>query len=121
MSNKMDILKTELQALNAAQLDELIEYCYERKEAIKREAADRIIAELRERMRETGIDAEFILEKLGGRSAAAKPARRKAGEKAAFAYVNPDNPAEGWSGRGRKPAWLKEKADAGVDIETFRV
>lgn len=121
MNETIEVLKTDLEALNADQLDQVIEFCQERKAAIKREAADRIIAEIRQKMLETGIDAEFIFEKLGGRSIVSKPARRKTSDKAPVAYVNPGNASETWSGRGRKPAWLKEKADAGVDIETFRV
>jgi len=35
-------------------------------------------------------------------------------------YVNPDNPAETYSGRGRKPAWLQAKLDEGRDIEEFK-
>jgi DNA-binding protein H-NS len=33
------------------------------------------------------------------------------------------NPATGetWSGRGRMPTWLKNKQDAGEEIEKYRV
>jgi DNA-binding protein H-NS len=36
-------------------------------------------------------------------------------------YVNPDNPSDTYSGRGRKPAWLQAKLDEGGDIEEFKV
>ncbi|MFC6687591.1 H-NS histone family protein [Jhaorihella thermophila] len=31
-------------------------------------------------------------------------------------YRNPDNPAQTWSGRGRKPAWVHEALARGLDI-----
>lgn len=32
-------------------------------------------------------------------------------------YRNPDNPAETWSGRGRKPRWLKEAMANGRSLD----
>jgi DNA-binding protein H-NS len=31
-------------------------------------------------------------------------------------YSNPNNPAETWSGRGRKPIWVQEWTNAGRDL-----
>lgn len=36
-------------------------------------------------------------------------------------YRNPENPAQSWSGRGRRPQWVVEAIDNGVDLEEFRV
>lgn len=32
-------------------------------------------------------------------------------------YRNPDNPFEAWSGRGRKPKWVKEWLDKGASLD----
>ena len=34
-------------------------------------------------------------------------------------FVNPDNPAETWTGRGRKPNWLVAKLKKGAKLESF--
>ena len=36
-------------------------------------------------------------------------------------YRNPDNAAETWSGRGRKPRWLEERLSKGAPLEGFLI
>jgi DNA-binding protein H-NS len=43
------------------------------------------------------------------------------GRKVAAKYVNPDDPTETWTGRGRKPRWLAAKLKGGDRIEKFLI
>lgn len=43
---------------------------------------------------------------------------RKSSGPVAIKFQNPKNPAETWTGRGRKPNWMTE---AGGNIERFRI
>ena len=43
------------------------------------------------------------------------------GKSVAAKYVNPDNRAETWTGRGRKPKWLVAKLEKGAKIEDFAI
>lgn len=36
-------------------------------------------------------------------------------------YINPENPRQKWSGRGRRPLWFKEAIMNGVKPETLQV
>ncbi len=36
-------------------------------------------------------------------------------------YQNPEDPSEQWSGRGRKPRWLKEFLDSGKTLDQVRI
>ena len=36
-------------------------------------------------------------------------------------YRNPDNPAETWSGRGRKPVWLERELEKGRQLSVFAI
>ena len=36
-------------------------------------------------------------------------------------YVHPENAALTWTGRGRKPLWLREQIDAGKQLEDFAI
>src|SRR5919199_6332589 len=36
-------------------------------------------------------------------------------------YRNPDNPAETWAGRGRKPKWVEEKLAYGATLEDLLI
>ncbi len=39
----------------------------------------------------------------------------------AIKYRNPEDPTQGWSGRGRKPNWLLNYLEAGRSLEEFEV
>lgn len=39
----------------------------------------------------------------------------------AIRYVDPDNDKNKWSGRGKRPVWLKEKLEAGFTEDQFEV
>jgi DNA-binding protein H-NS len=40
---------------------------------------------------------------------------------ATIKYRNPNNQAEGWAGRGRKPKWVEELLAEGKSLEDFAV
>lgn len=41
--------------------------------------------------------------------------------KVAAKYINPKNPAETWTGRGKHPVWLTRALDKGAKLEDFAV
>ncbi|MBU2581076.1 MAG: H-NS histone family protein [Alphaproteobacteria bacterium] len=43
------------------------------------------------------------------------------GSVSAAKYANPDNRAETWTGRGRKPNWLVDKLKKGAKIDDFAI
>jgi DNA-binding protein H-NS len=47
--------------------------------------------------------------------------RKQASRKISPAYRNPNNPAETWTGRGRKPRWLVAALDAGSTVDQCRI
>jgi DNA-binding protein H-NS len=69
------------------------------------------LAELQEVARAKG----FTLEELTGASVV----RRRA--PASAKYANPANPADTWSGRGRKPRWFIEALAAGKQPEDLAI
>ncbi|NBE07284.1 H-NS histone family protein [Paragemmobacter ruber] len=100
--------------LNAMSLKELKELQGQVAKAIanfedrKKKAA---LAELEEKARELG----FSLAELTGATAP----RKRAPATARFA--NPANPADTWSGRGRKPRWFAEALAAGRKPEDLAI
>lgn len=69
------------------------------------------LAELEETARRMG----FSLTDLTGMPA---PRKRSA---SAPRYANPENPAETWTGRGRKPQWARTALDAGKTLEDLAI
>jgi DNA-binding protein H-NS len=55
-------------------------------------------------------EAERLVRKRGGLVEGAGPR-----------YRNPDNPAETWSGKGKRPAWLEAALAAGKTLESLEI
>ena len=75
---------------------------------------DRSRTELRGRLESMAAAAGFKMSDLFG-------GRGGKGRKVAAKYANPDDPAETWTGRGRKPRWLAAKLKDGDRIEKFLI
>ena len=86
-------------------------------EKTKREIKTREVEEL-SRARD---EIMSIAQKLGVplKHILATQGKAKAG-KTATQYQHPDNAALQWSGRGRKPGWIKQWLDAGNALESLR-
>ena len=69
------------------------------------------LSELEDKARELG----FSLAELVGTG----NVRKRAG--AAPKYANPDNSAETWSGRGRKPRWFEAAIKAGKSADSMAI
>jgi DNA-binding protein H-NS len=77
-------------------------------------AQDRSRMELRKKIEMMVTDAGFKLGDIFG-------GRGGRGRTVAAKYVNPDDPSETWTGRGRKPRWLNAKIQEGAKIEKFLI
>ena len=49
------------------------------------------------------------------------PKKKKGNGHATAKYRNIGNPDETWSGRGKRPAWLTDKLEAGHQLEEFLI
>jgi DNA-binding protein H-NS len=77
-------------------------------------AQDRSRADLRKKIETMVADAGFKVSDLFG-------GRGGKGRTVAAKYVNPDDPSETWTGRGRKPRWLTAKIEEGAKIDKFLI
>lgn len=68
-----------------------------------------------DKLEETAREMGFSLAELTGMSAVRKKSASVA------KYANPANPADTWSGRGRKPRWFSEALAAGKSAEELAV
>ena len=80
----------------------------------KASAQDRSRTELREKLEAMAAAGGFKIGDLFG-------GRGGKGRKVAAKYVNPEDPGETWTGRGRKPRWLSAKLKEGDKIEKFLI
>jgi DNA-binding protein H-NS len=79
-------------------------------------AKERERSELKKRIEAMAKDSGFAVDELFARGRSAAKGRTVAPK-----YINPENSAETWSGRGRKPKWLVAKINKGAKIEDFAI
>ncbi len=108
MATKVNLSKMNLKELLA--LQEELEH--EIAAAHAREKQE-VISQMEELARERGFT---VSELVGG-----KGRGRGKSTVSAAKYANPDNRAETWTGRGRKPNWLVEKLKKGGKLEDFAI
>jgi DNA-binding protein H-NS len=101
----------DLDRLSQQELDALILAAEEQKKRLKREK----ITDVRRRILELAKNEGYTIEELfsdvkaGKRSATTAAAGRTVAAK----YRNPADPAQTWSGRGKRPRWYQAALDAG--------
>lgn len=109
----------ELSSLNIDQLKDLLKKVpaeiKRRTEEASSAAREVAIEKLKAIAREHG----YSLEELAG----TKKPRKSSGTRKPVApkYANPSNPAETWTGRGRKPLWVQAALNQGKTLESLLI
>jgi DNA-binding protein H-NS len=85
-------------------------------EALRAEVNAMIDAKIAERRQHLEAELSKLAEIFGERTGRRVKAT---GRSASAKYQNPDNVAEIWSGRGRRPLWLESQLKAGKELEFF--
>ncbi|WP_266158174.1 H-NS histone family protein [Dyella silvatica] len=97
-------MAVDIKNLNHKQLNELISKAQIRQEDIRKES----VSKLREKIQALVKAEGFSLEDIFGRGKA-----RKSGGVVPPKYRNPADPAQTWSGRGKRPHWFNNALKAG--------
>jgi DNA-binding protein H-NS len=101
---EIDRFITELQAERTKRADE--------KRRILKEQIESMV-------KEQGISLAELFPPAGKYRNPRKDARKRGDQ--TIKYRNPDNPAQTWTGNGRKPAWLVDALASGKTLEDFAV
>lgn len=109
--NEMSI---DTSGLSATELKELVTKIEKRIVEVEKETLQAALKEMRAVADKLGVAFEDVIALNGSR-------RKKAVTKSSPKYANPNDPAQTWTGRGRKPAWVKEALDAGKSIEDLAI
>jgi DNA-binding protein H-NS len=113
LGKKGEVVEMAAKELDRLSLKELQELELKVKKA-KVSAQDRSRAELRKKIEQLVSDHGFKLTDIFA-------GRGGKGRTVAAKYVNPDDPSETWTGRGRKPRWLTAKLQEGARLERFLI
>jgi DNA-binding protein H-NS len=120
----MDIRDADIENMDENELREVIARAQKALDRIVSKRARRTLKEAKRLALEVGYEATFAKPGRGGRgrkAATAKETTPSGRAKVAPKYRNPDNPAETWTGRGRKPRWVQDALDAGRSLSDFAI
>ena len=98
--------------LNEMSRDELVKLEKDVQKALKsydQRKRTEAMAAAKEAAREHGFALDELFQDTPGKS------------KGLPKYANPENPADTWTGRGRKPKWMEEKLAAGHSQDEFLI
>lgn len=105
----------DLSSMSLEQLHQLEQAVQREKQARRAQEEENLYREIREKISVLGISADDLLKRLGsGKSAQVKP-------RLPAQFRDPANPANTWSGRGRKPLWVEAWLREGRSIDDLRI
>lgn len=107
-------MSIDISGLNAAELKELAVKIEKRTVAVEKETLQAALKEMRAIADKLGVAFEDVIALHSGKG-------KKAATKSTAKYANPDDPAQTWTGRGRKPAWVKTALEAGKSIDDLTI
>ena len=112
---------------SVAELEKLIKQAERKLEKKRMEAVKSAQAEINKIAKDLGVSVDDLLEegKARKKTTARKTATRK--KKAAvrkpakIKYRNPQDASQTWTGRGKRPVWLREALENGAKLEDYEV
>ncbi len=107
-------MSIDISKLTAAELKDLAGKIEKRVVQVEKETLQTALKEMRAIADKLGVAFEDVIALHGGRG-------KKPAKKSATKYANPNDPSQTWTGRGRKPAWLKEALEAGKSIDDLTI
>jgi DNA-binding protein H-NS len=95
----------DLKSLNHNQLSDLIARARARQEELVKEKASKLRDKINALVKAEGFGLDEVFGRAGGRGKARGKVKPK--------YRNPSDPAQTWSGRGKRPRWFHAALTAG--------
>jgi DNA-binding protein H-NS len=95
--------------------DELKKLVTRAEEALRERSQERVM-ELRREAEDLAAELNTTVADLFGIEGG-----KRTGKKLPAKYMNPANPKQTWSGRGKRPNWLNAELEKGKDLEDFRI
>jgi DNA-binding protein H-NS len=106
-------MQLDLGNLSVAELRVLVKNIH--LEIEKRESNNKkvVFEQIKELAQKAGMTVEEV-------AAMGRKARPKSLKRAGATYVNPQDSKQTWSGKGRRPTWLKDLLASGISLEDIQ-
>lgn len=120
-------MNLNLDELSIDELGKLIKQAERKLEKKRMDAVKAAQAEIGKIARELGVSVDDLLQEKAARKKKAtrgkvgRPRKTGVRKPAKIKYRNPANSAETWTGRGKRPIWLRNALENGASLESFEV
>lgn len=104
-------MAVNLDELSLGDLDKLQQDIEKRKAGLYQDTLKIALAEMRAVAEAHAVPFDEVIAQAKGKAAA----------KSAPKYRNPENPAETWTGRGRKPKWILAALERSADLSDYEI
>ncbi len=113
----------DLNGLSISELNALVDQAKARIEQVKKQQYSELRRNLESQAREAGFDIYELFTARSGKAAASNAGGGDAASKRAVApkYRNPDDKSKTWTGRGKRPHWVRDALAKGADLETLAI
>jgi len=117
-----------LDDLSVGELEKLIRQAERKLNKKRMEAVKAAQAEIGKIARDLGVSVDDLLQEQANRQKKKVTRGKAAGQKktaprkpARIKYRNPANSSETWTGRGKRPIWLRDALERGARLDDFEV
>jgi len=106
------MIEIDLGNLSVPELQELAKTVENEIEKRQSESKKVVLDQIKELAQSIGMTIEDVI----GRG---KKSQKRSALPPSTMYVNPENPQQTWSGRGRRPNWAREMLGRGIPLTTL--
>ncbi|ATG37841.1 putative regulatory protein, H-NS histone family (plasmid) [Phaeobacter piscinae] len=105
-------MSIDLSGMSTADLVALSKQIEARKELVQKESLQNAYAEMQKVSSKFGVALDDVISLHNGKGKKTKsPAK----------YINPEDPTQTWTGRGRKPEWVHAALAAGQSLDDLMI
>lgn len=115
----LDDLREAVREMDYPELTEAARIVERERNSRAKQAKKQAQQELREVAQRYGLSVEEIISTSG--SSGKRQTGRKSQGKVPPKFRHPEDPSSTWTGRGRKPRWVREWEDAGGSLDDLRI
>lgn len=117
-----------LDELSVDELEKLIKQAEKKLEKKRMDAVKTAQAEIQKIAKDLGLSVDDLLQEKKARGKKAGAARKATRKKKAtvrkpakIKYRNPADSSQTWTGRGKRPVWLRDALENGAKLEDFEI
>lgn len=114
-------MAVDLNGLSIAELNALVDQAKARIEQVKKQQYSDLRRNLEAQAREAGFDIYDLFTARGGKAAATGGGDAASKRAVAPKYRNPDDKNKTWTGRGKRPHWVRDALAKGADLESLAI